>query len=278
MALTPEIRATQARTFAAEAGGEIRVTEGRALAAMNFPTVQMRITQARVYVAGSSDDNSVQVTQARVFAATRGRVANSTVQNWTFTLDGHDFYVLRLGDDETLIYDMSTEQWVDWSDRDNPFWRARYGINWEGAQGLAQNYGSNILIGDDTFGLLWLLDPDQPFDQHPDYLAEEQQIYFERVVMGQVALRGRETVPVFAAWITSDLGAPAYTGAGVTLLTSDDAGKTYDDHGAVTVVLNDFDAEISWYSLGQMTAPGRLFKIVDNGAVARIDGLEVNDK
>jgi hypothetical protein len=63
----------------------------------------------------------------------------------------------------------------------------------------------------------------------------------------------------------------------LTLYTSDDAGKTYDDHGLVTVEAGNFDAEISWYSLGQMTAPGRLFKIVDNGAVARIDGLEMND-
>jgi hypothetical protein len=34
---------------------------------------------------------------------------------------------------------------------------------------------------------------------------------------------------------------------------------------------------LSWYSLGQIQAPGRLFRITDDGAVARIDGMEMND-
>lgn len=262
MAITPQVRATQSRV----------------LSALNYPSASMRVTQARVYAAGlSSGGSNVEVSQARVLVATRGRSANTRLQDWTFSLDGHDFYVLRLGDEETLIYDLTTEEWVTWADRDNPFWRVRNGINWQGGQKYAQNFGSSILVGDDTFGLLYFLDPKQPYDDNPDNLAVEQQIYFERVVMGQVTLRGRTAVPCYVAWITADMGAPAFTGAGLTLYTSDDAGKTYDDHGLVTVEAGDFDAEISWYSLGQMTAPGRLFKIVDNGAVARIDGLEMND-
>jgi len=276
MAITPQVRSTQGGVFAAVAGGDIRATEARVILAMNFPTEFMRTTQVRVYAAEKAN-NSLHVSQARVLVAMAGRTANSRMRDWTFSLDGHDFYVLRLGDQETLVYDLTTEQWVDWSDRDYSFWRANVGVNWQGAMALAQNYGSNVLVGDDNFGLLWFLDPEQPHDENPDYLAVEQQIYFERIVMGQVALRGRAAVPCFAAWLTADMGSPAFDGAGVTLYTSDDAGNTYDDHGLVTVPPSDFDAEISWYSLGQITAPGRLFKIVDNGAIARIDGFEMND-
>jgi len=95
--------------------------------------------------------------------------------------------------------------------------------------------------------------------------------------MGQVAIRGREVMPCYACWITSDMGDPAYVGAGVTLYTSDDAGKTFDSHGLVTVTPGENSPELSWYSLGQISAPGRLFKIVDDGAIARIDGLQMND-
>jgi 2-methylcitrate dehydratase PrpD len=45
----------------------------------------------------------------------------------------------------------------------------------------------------------------------------------------------------------------------------------------VTVTAGEFTPELSWYSLGQIGAPGRLFKIVDDGAVARIDGAPLNE-
>ncbi|MBA4174704.1 MAG: hypothetical protein C0511_19140 [Hyphomicrobium sp.] len=90
-------------------------------------------------------------------------------------------------------------------------------------------------------------------------------------------IKGREVMPCYAVWLTTDMGAPAYDGAGVRLLTSDDGGRTFDDHGLVTVTAGEFSPELSWYSLGQIGAPGRLFKIVDDGAIVRIDGLEMND-
>jgi hypothetical protein len=166
---------------------------------------------------------------------------------------------------------------MDWSDLGSPFWRPNIGTNWTGGDRLAPTYGSNIIAGDDTYGLLWFLDPEQPYDQHPDEDNPTQETYFERITMGQVPLRGRDVVPCYAVWLTTDLGAPAYTGAAVTLEISDDAGNTFSSMGDVTVTLGEFSPEIAWYSLGQITAPGRLFKITDYGAIARIDSLEMND-
>lgn len=246
------------------------------LVTFNVPSENLAMTQGQIAVS-VRQAAEVDVGQGQVLVAARGRIGNPRVRAWTFSLDGHDFYVLRLGDKLTLVYDLYSEQWMDWADFAQVFWRANIGINWTGGIGLAAEYGSNIIVGDDVYGLIWFLDPDQPFDQHPDYLNYQQEMYFERIVMGQVPIRGREVVPCFAAWLTTDMGNPAYLGAGVTLYTSDDGGETFDDHGLVTVTPGEFNPELSWYSLGQIGAPGRLFKIVDDGAIVRIDGMEMND-
>jgi hypothetical protein len=133
------------------------------------------------------------------------------------------------------------------------------GINWAGptqfSAGQEITYGSNILVGDDTYGLVWFLDPNQPYDEHPEAAYLPQEIYFPRVLQGQVPMVGRENMPCYAVWLTTDMGAPAYLGAGVKLEISDDAGKTYDDMGTVTVTAGVNDPELSWYSLGQIERP-----------------------
>ena len=277
MALTPTIQSSQGQAQATvESGADVAVSQSGIVAAINLPAEEILASQASGFAAVRKTPD-MQVAQISVLALVRGRVANPNVRAWTFSLDGHDFYVLRLGDDLTLVYDLYSEQWVEWQSGDLPFWRPNTGINWLDGQKLAPDYGSNVVVGDDTFGLLWFLDPEQPYDENPDPAAPQQEIYFERITMGQLTMRGREVMPCYTAWITADMGAPAYTGAGVTLFTSDDSGQTFYDHGLVTVAAGDFSPQLAWYSLGQIGAPGRLFKIVDDGAIARIDCLEMND-
>lgn len=204
-----------------------------------------------------------------------GRTANPQLRVWTYSLDGHDYYVLRLGDFLTLVYDDYSEQWMDWTDFASLTWRAHCGINWSGAEGLADTYGSNVVVGDDAYGILWFLDPKQPYDDAPN--SGDPAIYFSRVTVGQVPMTGRNVLPCYAAWLTTDMGDPAYLGAGVTLYTSDDAGVSWDNQGFVGVTPGENSPELAWYSLGQIEAPGRLFKIFDNGAITRIDALEMND-
>jgi len=242
----------------------------------NYPSDEAQVSQ--FYVRSVDEpEPPAQVSQMLVRAIVRGHTENPRIRAWTFTLDGHDFYVIRLADILTLVYDTYSEQWMDWQDFTHTYWRPNIGTTWIGASALAQNFGSSVVCGDDTWGLLWFLDPNQPFDEHPDDSHPEQQVYFERITMGQVPMRGRENLPCYAAWLTTDMGDPAYDGAGVRLEISDDAGVTFDDMGTVVVVTGAAYPELSWYSLGQIEAPGRLFKIVDDGAIARIDGLEMND-
>lgn len=302
MVATPETRASQAAALIAlqASAGAIRVTEFDALVAVNFPTASVRTSLAPVLYAGTStggmslrtsqgaalvaarDGEALRTSQAAVLVAARGRVDNPKLRAWTFTLDGHDFYVLRLGLGATLVYDDYSEQWMDWDAFEKDFWPVNMGINWVDGTGMLDDtdtsYGSNVLIGDDSLGLLWFLDPNQPFDESFDGpLDPEPAKYFPRVLQGQVPINGREVLPCYAVWLTTDMGDPAYDGASVLLEISDDAGKNYYSAEAIEINLGTDKPELSWYSLGQIEAPGRLFRITDDGAVARIDAMEMND-
>jgi len=277
MALTPEIRAPQGGTFITvrQSTPQMRAPQAGSFVSYNVPAYTIASTYGDIHVAFNETAN-VSVTQAMALVAIKGRTASPNLRAWTFSLDGHDYYVLRLGDKGTLIYDTYSEQWYDWRSSELPFWRPNIGMNWVGAQNLGETYGSNVILGDDTFGLLWVLDPTQGYDEHPDYSRDENQ-YFERVVMGQVPMRGRDFVPCDSVILTASMGAPSFTGATVLLETSDDAGKTFQAQEALEVVEADYSQLLFWGSLGQMGSPGRLFKFTDYGAVARIDGMELND-
>lgn len=281
---TANVNVTEASGLAAVTTGPAaaaRLTAFDSLVAVNFPSPFGRVSSLNTLVASKSTV-TLRVTEAAVLAAVRGRTSNPKLRAWTFTLDGHDFYVLRLGMKGTLVYDVYSEQWVTWDAFNEIYWPTFVGFNWVGGVGIldsdGHSYNSNVLVGDDSLGLLYMLDPETPYDESFDGpLDPIQERYFPRVIQGQVTTKGREVIPCYAAWLTTDMGAPAYTGAGVQLEISDDAGKSYDDMGTVTVTIDNNTPEVSWYSLGQIEAPGRLFRITDDGAVARIDNMEMND-
>lgn len=258
-----------------QAAHEEHVFQAAALAVYNVPAISLAATQANINVV-IHEAATIAVPQARILPVVRGRAANPRVRAWTFTLDGHDFYVLRLGDSETLVYDLSTEQWTDWRSFGLPFWRLSTGISWIGGQALAHQYGSNIIAGDDAWGLLWFLDPLQAFDEHPDEGNAIQQIEFERIVTGQVVERGRDSVPCNVIFLTGDNYGVSVIDfiPAVTLEYSDDAGQTYVSAG--TIMLAD-DQPYEWRSIGQIDSPGRLFRITDNGVFTRIDDMKMND-
>lgn len=63
--------------------------------------------------------------------------------------------------------------------------------------------------------------------------------------------------------------------AEVQLETSDDNGRTWQNQGEIFVPNDIWDTEVVWRSLGVIQAPGRLFRIIDNGVMTRIDGLDM---
>lgn len=279
MALTPTILAPQARVLAVAeppATVTIEADQARVLAAANIPAEYIDSPQARV-LSVVSDPAEIRAVQARVLVVARGRIEEPNVRAWTFTLDGHDFYVLRLGEDETLLYDTHSKQWYVWGSDESDIWRAYTGCNWQGADHWAHTYGSNVIVGDDGNGALYFLDPEGSLDDDPvsgDALPHT----FERIITGQVATRSRDAVPCFGVQLIGSIGEAVEASlTDVTLFTSDDEGHTYDEHDTITVANGDYDARAEWWSLGSFVAPGRLFKVRDFGALCRVDYLEMID-
>jgi hypothetical protein len=193
-----------------------------------------------------------------------------TIRCWPFSLDDHDFGVFRLGPSSTLVFDLKTRQWSHWASPNRDNWRAHIGTNWVGMTETLGNFATDVVAGDDVTGTLWIVDPTYGQDDNTDTGA----LPFTRMVIGGLALDGRDTAPCGAVQLTASLGNPALTGSAITLRTSDDLGHSYANHGSVTIAAGSFDQVVEWRSLGLMRQPGRIFELSDNG-IARIGRLSL---
>lgn len=254
-------------------GGSIDLSQSFIQSVVNVPTKQLQQTQQFVQVAIGGADNSVDLTQTFIQVVVGGLIDDPVVRAWTFTLDGHDFYVLNLGDQETLIYDLSTGQWHTWSSGDSGVWRAYQGANWEGGMRFANEYGSNVLVGDNPSGALYLLNPD--LEQDDGALEGSATVPFLRRAMGQLPVSGNYSRRrVGMVELLGSIGRQIdATLTGITLRYSDDRGNSYVDAGTVTVNPGDTKARVRWRSLGALRQPGRIFEIQDYGTLTRIDSL-----
>jgi hypothetical protein len=182
---------------------------------------------------------------------------------------------LRLGNAETLIYDFATEQWSVWSTAEEVYWSVYTGTNWVGGNTYTSSYGSNIIVGSDSNGSLFFLDPNKPSDDA--VIDEREPAPFVRRVTGQIPIRGYDYARVFEVQLLGSIGQlDADATTGFELLYSDDRGDTYTSAGTVETVDGDYTIRGSWRSLGSFTSPGRLFRIEDTGALKRIDSLTVS--
>ena len=113
MAITPFIRSSQGVTMAPVLGtNELGLSQAVTLAAYTFPTKLVQASQSRNMVMANKL-SAVQSSQAFALALVLPGLKNRRSRAWGFSLDGHDFYVLRLGDAETLVLDLSTGKWLD---------------------------------------------------------------------------------------------------------------------------------------------------------------------
>jgi hypothetical protein len=196
--------------------------------------------------------------------------ADVTARAWGFSLDGHEFYVLR-ADDKTFVFDRLTRQWSHWSNNGLDRWRPVCGINWRGMASTLADGGTDVVCGDEATGVLYRLDPAYGRDDKTD--SGDQS--FSRIVTGSIPVDGRESIPCNAVQITLGLGNPSQTGAALTLETSDNLGASYINHGTVTITSLDYTQVVEWRALGQIGQPGRLFRITDDGATVRIGRAQI---
>tara|TARA_R110000772_G_C13310278_1_gene440220 strand:- start:12115 stop:12924 length:810 start_codon:yes stop_codon:yes gene_type:complete len=187
---------------------------------------------------------------------------NLASRAWTFTLDGHTFYVITLGNQGTFLYDMDTKQWAQWKTEGYTNWNMEQGTNWQG----------KIIAADTENPILWELDPTSFIDEgfRPQ----------TRVVTGALAMRGRDYPQNYAFRVTASMGqVDSVTGSEdfpgtVQLRHSDDQGNTWVDDGVLTVEEDNYIQVLQWLSLGSMQPPKRIFEITDIGAVARLSGAD----
>ncbi len=197
-----------------------------------------------------------------------GTTGTPTVAAWGFRLDNHRYYVIpSVG----LIYDLETGQWSEWLNESLTRLRANVGQNWAGMTGSLTVYGTDIVAGDDTTGVVWIFDPNIARDD----LTTTGNEAFTRVVTSMVAANGRESIPCNAVQLTCALGDPSQTGASITLETSDDLGQTWLNHGSQVVVAGDFTQVVEWRGLGLIREPGRVFRFTDDGATVRFGRAEL---
>jgi hypothetical protein len=268
---------SEAITLAAtrsQSSGTLSVSEIVVLAAVSFPSLFVRTSEGAAYAAIHSQ-GPVRVSEVSVLAAVKGRSENRRTRSWGFTLDGHDFYCLRLGETATLLYDLTTQKWMQWDGSGLPYWRAQTGVNWLGLGKAAYAAGatSQVVCGDDNLGVLWVLDPDQGYDQSLLDGAPPEAV--TRTVVGNVTLRGRDRARTNAVYLTVSAGSPVQDTATVSLRVSDDQGQTWYDHAILTVDAARTSNILQWRSLGVAKAPGRLFEFTDTGAMIRIDGADI---
>lgn len=276
MALTPEIRSSQAFVTALTGGATpgIEVSQAWVTAMANFPTESVDLAQAYTLAMTGGGTPSVEVAQAFVIVLARGRIDDPRVRAWAFTLDGHDFYVLRLGNAETLIYDTHTGEWHVWGSGTGALWRAYTGTNWIGGRSHALNW-SNVIVGDDGNGALYFLSPDDDTDDDA-LLGDESPRTFTRQATGQLVVKpGYAAAPCYGVQLFGSIGS-GDDGLTVNLSVSDDRGDSYADCGDIALDADAYTARVHWLSLGSMTAPGRLFRVTDTGALKRIDSLEAD--
>lgn len=185
--------------------------------------------------------------------------AEARTRAWTFTLDGHPFYVLDLGEEGTFLYDISTSSWCRFSTDGYTGWNMRVGATWGEA---------NRVVGGDTFnGIAWELDPDVTID-------EGFRDIFHAATGGMMTrsrtFLGVESVRVIGSLGDLDSDAPI----AFALRFSDDNGATWSQYFNVEMAAGDFSGEVAWRSLGSFAAPGRVFEFTDYGGLQRIDGAD----
>lgn len=291
MALTPEIRSSQSETRVAEnstppvqiSQAQIRTAENGSppvqasqigvLTAFNFPSDGMQVSAAPTLVMANLG-NEIEVSQTGVLVAVLGRPQFRRSRAWGFSLDAHEFYVLRIGEVETLTLDITTKQWALWSTNGRDTWRAHLGQNWLGvakANFLNGNARTNVVAGDDTTGVIWTLDPERGVDDAPNGIDTQS---YERIVTAGIPMRLQASPRHSSMTVTFTTGTPdPEASAEIRLRISDDNGNTFWNAETKTVVAGQFRQPLTWRSLGVIRAPGRLMEFRDRGATPALFSL-----
>lgn len=224
------------------------------LATQGADATQLAVLSA---ISAGSNNVSTDVSQIVMLSAYgSGEPFTQRQSAWTFTLDGHKFYVLPLGPEGDWAYDDTTNSWCQLKTDGFNGINFTHGVMW----------GLRIMGGDQLYPYLYEMDPNQKLDE--DWRP------ITHVVTGGIPLRGRYNVGVANFTVTGSWGTLQESGDAVTLNFSDDNGYTWSNDFTITTT-GSGSQKFIWNSLGSFTNPGRIFKITDTAGPMRIDGADV---
>lgn len=198
----------------------------------------------------------VQSTQLAMLALVRSNPERRKIRAWRFYMDGHWFYVLHIGDTGTVVFDTVTRKWAEWQTKFYNIWRANYGTNWN-EDIVAGSVDSNMLFG---------ISP----RNNTDYGVEITSIFTAGFPM-----RMRGSVTCDEIMVTATVGFGTVSAGTMQLRTSDDQGASWTNQGILDLTTATPKTEVSWRSLGEISAPGRLFELTDSGAAKTVIGIDM---
>jgi len=167
----------------------------------------------------------------------------ANLEGFLFALDGHTFYVLRIGTLGSFVYDVENQNWLHWASWHRDTWRAN----------SAAQDKNTILCGDDTDGTLWRLDPSRSNDDGEP---------LERIVYGGVSVLGpAQRCNVVRLFCSTGTTRDVIAEPVAELNWCDDDSGDFDDPWVPMSLGRQGDRTIYVEArrLGVMYAPGRLF-------------------
>lgn len=163
---------------------------------------------------------------------------------FTYSANGHDFYVLSVPSSKTWVFDMTTQVWHE---------RKTTGLNTWLPYSVANAFNKNI-VGDSITGDLYVLDSNHYVDGESTYI--EREIIFPPVFL-------QDSRMIFDKLYLDIETAPTNDGRQnpqIMLSWSDDGGKTWSsEHWKDFGKTGEYKKRIIWRNLGQ--ARQRIYKL-----------------
>jgi hypothetical protein len=214
------------------------------------------------YASGAPIPRVSDLTMMATYSTAEPSVTQSLA--WQFTMDGHTFYVLDLGNQGTWLFDTTSKAWCKYETNGFQFWNMRNGTPWN-------VNGVNRVVGADWQApTLWELDPDKVLDED-----------FRDVVHAATAgieLRSRVYHSLAELRIAGNTRNAVNPDTAYMQLTySDDNGQTYSAPLILTLQTAsspDGGQDVRFSSLGAFMAPGRVFQLVDVGSLMMLTGAD----
>jgi hypothetical protein len=182
---------------------------------------------------------------------------------WAFSADGHEYYVLTIGEAATYVYDAANKLWGRFDSKGFDFWRAHLGTDASGG----------ALAGDTESGTVWRVAPDRQSDGDDEIV---------RVAAAFVPIpAGKAVCANFS--VACAVGVAPLSGDGadpqIGMRYSDDQGKTWSSWRWRSLgVTGAYDQVVRWRNLGQMKPPGRMFQVRASDPVpVRFSDFRFND-